>query len=191
MKPSSLTQRSSSATRVLRRHARRLRQLAHADEIRRIERADAMDEVVADLRPFAAHALVADVMAHAGGARREDGEVGAALALQLELRAFEALPDLVVGDLQRAAQRRRGLALDRLGLLLAEAFQVVGLGGVVAVAIDDHERVAAMFRNGDATARDAIVKPSNGGAIGRRPAERAAKPRPLRARPAGRKCRND
>jgi hypothetical protein len=63
-----------------------------------------MDQIVADLRPFEAHALVADVMAHAGSARREDRDIGAALALQLELRAFEAVPDLVVGDFQRCPQ---------------------------------------------------------------------------------------
>jgi hypothetical protein len=66
-----------------RRLALRLRQLADADEVLREQRADAMDEVVADLRPFLADREVADVMAHARGARREDREVGAALALNL------------------------------------------------------------------------------------------------------------
>jgi hypothetical protein len=79
-----------------------LRQLAHADEILRVERADAMDQIVADLRPFQAHALVADVMAHAGSARREDRDIGAALALQLELVLLDAFADFVVGDFQRA-----------------------------------------------------------------------------------------
>jgi len=37
--------------------------LADADEIRRIERADAVDEIVADLRPVLADRRVADVMA--------------------------------------------------------------------------------------------------------------------------------
>ena len=91
---------------VLRRHARRLRQLAHADEILRIERDDARDQVVADLRPFEADALVADVMAHAGGARREDGQVGAALALQLEL----VLPRCFRGSRRRTFSARRATA---------------------------------------------------------------------------------
>ena len=144
------------ADRVLRRHARRLRQLADADEILRIQRADAVDQVVADLRPFEADALVADVMPHAGGARREDRQIGAALALQLELVLLDALADFVVGHLQRRARRHRRLVLGvgRRGLLLAEALQVLGLGGVVAVAVDDHDN--SRFRGcgmADATGR--------------------------------------
>ena len=107
-----------------------------------IERADARDQVVADLRPFQADAVVADMVAHAGGARREDRDVGAALALQLELGAFHALADFVVADLQRRFRRHRRLVLDRLGLLLAAPVQVFRLGRVVAVAIDNHDTVA-------------------------------------------------
>src|SRR3546814_6613923 len=71
--------------RVLRRAARRLGKLADRREIAGIEVADAPDEIVADPRPLAAHLLVADVMAHAAGAGREDGEVGAPLPLQAKL----------------------------------------------------------------------------------------------------------
>ena len=97
-----------------------------------------MDQVVADLRPLDPDRLVADVMAHAGGARREDRDVGAAFLLQADLVLLQALADLVVRHLQAGARRQRGLALDRLGLVLAEAVQVLGLGRVVAVAVDDH-----------------------------------------------------
>ena len=66
---------------ILRRHARRLRQLADADEVLREERrrrggsgrCRCSVQCVLTLR-------VADVVRHAGGARREDREVGAALA---------------------------------------------------------------------------------------------------------------
>jgi hypothetical protein len=129
------------AHRVLRRHARRLRQLANADEVLRIEVADAMDQIVADLRPFEADALVAHMMAHAGGARRKDREIGAALALELALILLDALANLVVGHFQRGARRHHRLffGVRRRGLFLAEAVEVLGLGGVVAVAIDDHD----------------------------------------------------
>src|SRR5262249_48339012 len=127
---------------ILRRHALRLRQLAHADEILRVERDDAMDEVVADLRPFQADGLVADVVPHAGGPRREDRDVGAALALELELRARQALADLVVAHLQRRPGWHRRLVLDGFGLFLPEPMQVLRLGGVVAVAIDNHGTIA-------------------------------------------------
>ena len=105
-------------------------------------------------------ALVADVMAHAGGARREDREVGAALLLQPDLVLLQALADLVVAHLQAGARRQRGLVLHGLGLVLAEAVQVLGLGGVVAVAIDDHEVLAAdgVENAADATARATNVK---------------------------------
>ena len=107
-----------------------------------IERADAVDHLVAHLRPGQADVVVADVVAHAHGARGEDREVGAALALQLELRAFEALADLVVGDLQRRLWRLLGRLLEVVDLVLAPAQQVLGLGRVVAVTIDDHDTVA-------------------------------------------------
>jgi hypothetical protein len=98
-----------------------------------------MNEIVADLRPFLAHGEVADVVAHAGGARREDCEIGAAFALELELRALDAGADLVVRHLQAGARRQGALVLDRLGLVLAEAVQVLGFGRVMAVTVDDHD----------------------------------------------------
>ena len=101
-----------------------------------------MDEIVADLRPFEADAFVADVMAHAGGARREDRQIGAALALQLELVLLDAVADFVVGNLKRRPRRHRHfvLGVGRGRLLLAKAMQVLGLGGVMAVTIDDHDK---------------------------------------------------
>src|SRR5262249_17441598 len=126
-----------------RRLALRLRQLAHADEVLREQGAHAMDQVVADLRPFQAHRVVADMMAHAGGARREDRDVGAALALELELRALDAGADLVIRHLEAGTRRQRAPVLDRLGLVLAEAMQVLGFGRVVAVTVDDHDTLRA------------------------------------------------
>ena len=50
---------------------------------------------------FLAGGGIADVMPHAARARREDGEVGAAVALEPELRALEAFAELVIADSQR------------------------------------------------------------------------------------------
>ena len=95
-------------------------------------------------------ALVADMMAHARGARREDGEIGAALALQLELVLLDAFADFVVGHFQRGARRHRRLVLGvgRRGLFLAETMQVLGLGGVMAVAIDNHDSAVQGWTKG-------------------------------------------
>ena len=79
------------------RIARRLRQLADADEVLREQLTDAMDQVVAVPRPVEAGARIADVMRHRRRARREDRDVGAAIALELQLR-LHALAQLVVGD---------------------------------------------------------------------------------------------
>ena len=89
-----------------------LRQLADTDEVLRVERADAVRSgrcrsAVHSLR----HRAVADVVAHAGGPRREDREVGAALALQLELAPLRCSPDLVVGHFQHRARGQRRLVL--------------------------------------------------------------------------------
>src|SRR5262249_60801956 len=82
--------------------------------------------------------LVADVVAHAHRTRREDGHVGAALPLLLELRALEALADLVVGDAELALRGDVLRILERGDLALAPFFELLGSGGVVSVAIDDH-----------------------------------------------------
>src|SRR4051794_25427709 len=65
-------------------------------------------------------AMVSALRAHAGRPRREDRDVGAALALQLELGAFHALADLVIAHLQRRFRGHRRLVLDRFGLVLAK-----------------------------------------------------------------------
>ena len=123
---------------VGRRHARRLRQLADADEVSRVERADAMDQVVADARSMPGSSLRRRVVRHAGRARREDRHVGAALALELELRALEALADFVVGD----ADVRRGRPPRRVRRAPTagdrETHGACRRGRVVAVAVDDH-----------------------------------------------------
>ena len=79
-----------------------------------------MDEIVADARPLLADLGVADVVRHAGRARRENRHVGAALALQFELRALEALADLVVGDAKIERFRALRLVFEAGDLLVAE-----------------------------------------------------------------------
>jgi hypothetical protein len=76
-------------------------------------------------------------MAHAHGARREDGQIGAALALHLELRAFQAVANLVVADFQRGLGRIEDRVFQRRDLLLAPVGKFFWRCGVVAMAIDD------------------------------------------------------
>ena len=116
MNPYSFTQRSQLFNAVCRTHALCLRQLADADKVFRIERADTMDQVVAVLGPMEACGGIADVVSHGGGARRKDRDVSSALALELELRAFEAFADLIVGDVQRCPLRAvEGSSVRRSG----------------------------------------------------------------------------
>jgi hypothetical protein len=104
-----------------------------------------VDEVVADARPFLAHRLAADVVRHARGARREDGEVAAALLLQPELR-LHALDEYLVADPQVARQRPARRVGQAGELLVAELLQRRRLGRVVTVNVDDHEpRVARQW----------------------------------------------
>src|SRR5262249_6026163 len=121
---------------VLWRDARALRQHRHADEVLREQRADAVDQLVAGARPGFADRRVAEVMAHAGGTRGKDREVGAALALAFELAALDRRTELVIGNSR--ARRRRLAGLVRFDLLAAPPLVLTGSGGVVAVAIDDH-----------------------------------------------------
>jgi hypothetical protein len=80
MKPSSFTQRRG--------------------ELRRVQAADAVDQVVALARPGVAHLHVADMVLHRARARREERQVGAALALDLQLRALQGIADFLVGYAQ-------------------------------------------------------------------------------------------
>jgi len=64
-------------------------------------------QLVAGLRPVLARALVADVVARAHGPRRENGEIGSALALNPELRALQTFADLLVADIEHRASRQR------------------------------------------------------------------------------------
>jgi len=69
--------------------------------------------------------------------------MGAPLSLQLELRALQALPDLVVGN---APIGRRGSArgIDKPGELpIPEHTERSRLDRVVTVAIDDHRPCAS------------------------------------------------
>ena len=125
-------------------HPRRLRQLAHPDEIVGIERAHAMNHLVAQLRPGEADLEISDMVTHAHGARGEDGQIRAALALELELRPFEAFADLVIAHLERGLGRLLWGILEILHLLLAPAQEVLRFGRVVAVTINDHDTVAGI-----------------------------------------------
>ncbi len=77
-----------------------------------------MDHVIADSRPGRAQFRVANVMAHAGRARRKDGDVGAAFALKFQLRGLQLLANLIVADFGQRG-RRRGIG-ERGDLLLAK-----------------------------------------------------------------------
>ena len=72
--------------------AGRLRELAHRREVRRVQVAHPTDELVLVLRPERRRVFVADVVGHPARPRREQREIGAALALELQLRSFPDSP---------------------------------------------------------------------------------------------------
>ena len=123
---------------VLRRHAGRLRQLAHAHEVVRIEQADAMNEVIARPGPALTRDFVADVVRHGRGARRENRDIRTACALQLQLRIFQAVANLIVGDFFLGAERYIETRLQARDLCIAKFLQLAGSRRVMAVAVDDH-----------------------------------------------------
>src|SRR5690606_14293739 len=66
-------------------------------------------------------------------------DVGAALPLKLQLRAFDALAKLIVADRERALDRLMVRVLRELGLLLlAVLAELLRRGRIVSVTIDDH-----------------------------------------------------
>src|SRR6202051_3266822 len=76
------------------------------------------------------------MMPHAGPARRKDRQIRSALALQPQLAVADGIADLVVDD-RRPRRRRRALRM-RLDLLLSPRFVLLGSGGVVTMAVDNH-----------------------------------------------------
>jgi hypothetical protein len=105
-----------------------------------------MDQFVGNLRPFGAGFRSADVMAHAAGSRREQRHVGAALALEFQLR-LHAFAQLIVADLQIGGRGLFRRILQRRDLSCAKHVQRLGLGGVVAVAVH-HQRLCARLCEG-------------------------------------------
>src|SRR5260370_7235883 len=126
------------ADAALRIDTGRLRQLAYADEVVRIKRGEPVDQFVRYLRPFEAHAFVADMVRHAGRARREDRQAGAALALELELRAFDARTQFVIADIQGGPRRLLLGVLDGGNLVLAKLMHLLRLPFLVTFALHHH-----------------------------------------------------
>ena len=124
-----------------------LGQLTDAHEVRGVQPADAMDEVVAVLRPMQARRRVTNMVRHGRGSRREDRDIAAALPLELQLGLLEALANLVVRDRERRfgpCPRRIAQCFD---LRVAKLLQAFRRRGVVTVAIDDHEFIAFSIRS--------------------------------------------
>src|SRR6185295_11133465 len=82
-------------------------ELTGGGEILRKQRADAMDQIVADGRPLSADRFRADVVRHAGSARREDGEIGPTGLLEREL-GLDALDEHLVADAEVGRSRPAG-----------------------------------------------------------------------------------
>ena len=124
-------------------HAWRLREHTDAHEIIGVKATHAMNEVVAEPRPISAGLGVTDVMGHRGRTGRENGEVGATLALQFELGVFEAFPDLVIADAWPLGRVKRRV-FEAGDLALAISLQFFRSGRVVTVTVDDHRQASIM-----------------------------------------------
>ena len=97
-----------------------------------------MDQIVAVLGPMQARCGIANMMRHRGSARRKDRHIRSTLALQLELRVFQAFANLVVADVELSLGRNMRGVFQARDLGVPIPLQVLGCGGVVPVAIDDH-----------------------------------------------------
>src|SRR6267154_1075299 len=119
-------------------NSRRLRQLTDTDEILRVQRADAVNQVVAGPSPASTRRLVADVMGHGRGAWRKNGQIRTPRPLQLELGVLQALANLVVADRRLRVQGEVQALFQTRDLRVAKFLQRARRRGVVTVTIDDH-----------------------------------------------------
>src|SRR5262249_25289337 len=124
--------------RIFRGYTGRLRQLANAYKILRVEGTHSIDQIIAVLGPVAADRFIADVMAHGRSTRRKNRDVGAALPLKFQLSAFEAFSNLIVADIQRALYRNIRWIFESSDLFVSVILKWLWCGRIMAVAIDDH-----------------------------------------------------
>ncbi len=111
-----------------------------------------MDQVITDTCPCQTDRLIADVVRHGRGTRREDRQISTALTLQLQLRTFEAAAYLLIADIELAHIRGPARTTDGGELRITEGLQLCRSRGVVAVAVDDH---TAMVSGSDRPAQRA------------------------------------
>src|SRR5690349_23492149 len=78
------------------------------------------------------------MMPHARGARRKQSQRRATFPLDAKLIAFDTGAKFVITDLHRSRRWRRDLVLHRGRLFLTEFHQRLWLGGVMAMAVNDH-----------------------------------------------------
>src|ERR1700744_5619596 len=97
-----------------------------------------MNEIVASAGPALARGLIADIVGHGGGARREYRDIGAARALQLQLRILQAVANLIVGDFFLRIERHIEAGFQARDLRIAKLLQLARSRRVVTVAVDDH-----------------------------------------------------
>ena len=119
-------------------HTSRLRQLAYADEMIRVELADAIDQFIVVARPDDIGILVAHMVVHRDRFRRENRHIDATLFHDAQLIVVDAVTDFVIGD-GRRGRRRRLTCFLKLGDLVGAKLSDLGRGGrKVTVAIDNH-----------------------------------------------------
>src|ERR1700733_621163 len=123
---------------IHRRGTRRLGQLANSHEVLGIQRAHAINQIVAGPSPALTRGFVADVVSHGRSARRENRKVRAPGALQLELRILQAVADLIIADRRLRTRGNVKTAFKAGELFVAEFLKRGGRSRVVAMAIDDH-----------------------------------------------------
>src|SRR3989338_10274204 len=139
---------------VGRRYTGRLRELANTHEIVRKERADAMDQIVAELGPGQTGLLIAEMVGHLAGNRRKQGEVAAAFSLQLQLPPFNGGPNFVISDYEIGFLRRfQGIA-DRFQLLLAPRMKGLWRRCEMSVTVNNHWSVCGGFLCDPTSLRD-------------------------------------
>ena len=99
-----------------------------------------MNEIVAGARPALTRGFIADVVGHGGGAGRENRDICAARALQLQLRILQTVANLIVGDFFLSVEWYIEAGLQACDLGIAKLLQLAGSGRVMAVAVDDHDQ---------------------------------------------------
>src|SRR5579859_3279960 len=137
-KPETLDAPPKFRNAIGRRNTGRLRELTDSHKIVWKERADPVDQIVADFSPGQTRLLVPQMVSHLAGDWRKQGEIAAAFYLEFQLPTYDGDPDFVVCNYEISFLRRFQRIVNRFQLSLAPCMKSLWRCCEMSVTVNNH-----------------------------------------------------